>query len=124
MIASEQWTRPIVQGALRSLVRGAVVPRSPFIAEEVIAEAVQRAYDLGRLRGVMELRTCPELAIEFGVDRATIFRWAIERRASKDLIALKNMLGHGNVEVTMKYLRALGVEYGTTGQYGTPDEWL
>lgn len=44
-------------------------------------------------------------------------------RQHKDLIALKNALGHTKVEVTLKYLRSLGVDMDDR-YYNPPDEWL
>lgn len=44
-------------------------------------------------------------------------------RRHKDLLALRNLLGHTKIEVTERYLRSLGVEYGTT-TYESPDDWL
>ena len=44
-------------------------------------------------------------------------------RRHKDLLALRNLLGHTKIEVTERYLRSLGVEYGTT-EYMSPDDWL
>lgn len=45
-------------------------------------------------------------------------------RHLRDIMALKNLLGHSKVEVTQRYLRSLGVDYGTGDEYSTPDSWL
>jgi hypothetical protein len=34
------------------------------------------------------------------------------------------MMGHTTVEMTMRYLASLGVDYHETGRYSSPDEWL
>lgn len=44
--------------------------------------------------------------------------------ANRDVIALKNRLGHDNVAVTMKYLDRLGVSYTGSDDMRSPDEWL
>ncbi|MEY4762771.1 MAG: site-specific tyrosine recombinase XerD [Pseudomonadota bacterium] len=43
---------------------------------------------------------------------------------NKDIVALKNLLGHSKLQTTERYLRSLGVEYGTGDEYRTPDDWL
>ena len=43
---------------------------------------------------------------------------------NKDIVAIKNLLGHSKLQTTELYLRSLGVEYGTGDEYRTPDEWL
>lgn len=45
-------------------------------------------------------------------------------REHRDIMALKNLLGHSKVEVTQRYLRSLGLEYGTGDEFSTPDTWL
>lgn len=43
----------------------------------------------------------------------------------KDILALRNLLGHSKVETTQRYLRSLGHEYGTeAGMYMSPGDWL
>lgn len=44
--------------------------------------------------------------------------------ANRDLIALKNVLGHENVTVTLRYLERLGVSYMGGDESRSPDEWL
>jgi integrase/recombinase XerD len=43
---------------------------------------------------------------------------------NRDIIALKGMLGHTSVEMTMRYLASLGIDYHEAGNYASPDEWL
>lgn len=43
---------------------------------------------------------------------------------NRDILALKGMLGHTSVEMTMRYLASLGIDYHETGKYSSPDEWL
>ena len=45
-------------------------------------------------------------------------------RANRDILMLKHDLGHEDVNVTMKYLARLGVEYDEGKDRKTPDEWL
>lgn len=40
----------------------------------------------------------------------------------KDIKAIQNALGHERVETTDKYLRSLGINYGS--ELETPDAWL
>ncbi len=42
----------------------------------------------------------------------------------RDILALKNLLGHSRIVTTERYLRSLGHEYGTDHTYETPDNWL
>lgn len=44
--------------------------------------------------------------------------------AHRDIVALKNVLGHTKIATTEHYLRQLGIDYTFTQQYPTPDEWL
>lgn len=41
-----------------------------------------------------------------------------------DIMALKNLLGHSKVETTQKYLRSLGIEYGTGNEYTSPGDFI
>lgn len=43
-------------------------------------------------------------------------------RTNKDIMALKNRLGHAKIETTMTYLRALGIDYGYGDDYKSPDD--
>jgi site-specific recombinase XerD len=45
-------------------------------------------------------------------------------KANRDIMALKNLLGHSKVETTQRYLSSLGINYGTDGLYPMPDEWI
>ena len=42
----------------------------------------------------------------------------------QNIMALKNLLGHSKVETTQRYLRSLGMDYGTGHEYSTPSTWL
>lgn len=42
----------------------------------------------------------------------------------QNIMALKNLLGHSKVETTQRYLRTLGLDYGTGHEYATPTSWL
>lgn len=44
--------------------------------------------------------------------------------AHRDILALKNLLGHTQVQVTMRYLDKLGVDYTGSERLSSPDEWL
>jgi site-specific recombinase XerD len=44
-------------------------------------------------------------------------------RRHRDIMALRNSLGHAKVETTQRYLVSLGVEYGVA-EYASPGEWL
>lgn len=41
----------------------------------------------------------------------------------RDIMALRNLLGHAKVETTQRYLRSLGLDYGTGDEYATPTSW-
>lgn len=43
-------------------------------------------------------------------------------RANKDILALRNRLGHADVKVTQRYLQSLGVDYGQDDSYVSPDD--
>lgn len=43
---------------------------------------------------------------------------------NRDIIALQGMLGHASIEMTMRYLASLGIDYHEQGHYQSPDEWL
>lgn len=43
---------------------------------------------------------------------------------NRDILALKGVLGHTTVEMTMRYLASLGIDYHETGRFSSPDEWL
>lgn len=45
-------------------------------------------------------------------------------RKNRDIMALKEILGHSKVETTQMYLRSLGVDYAVDNNYETPDQWL
>lgn len=45
-------------------------------------------------------------------------------RRNRDIMALKDILGHSKVETTQQYLRSLGVDYAVESSYETPDQWL
>ena len=45
-------------------------------------------------------------------------------RGCRDILAVRSALGHASVEVTMRYLRALGCDYAAESGARTPDEWL
>lgn len=45
-------------------------------------------------------------------------------KSNRDVMALKNVLGHARVEVTQRYLYSLGVEYGMSDDFVTPDTLL
>lgn len=42
----------------------------------------------------------------------------------KDIMALKNLLGHSKVVTTERYLASLGQSYGTGSEYASPGDWL
>ena len=42
----------------------------------------------------------------------------------KDIMALKNLLGHSKIETTTRYLKSLGLEYGTGCEFASPGDWL
>lgn len=41
-----------------------------------------------------------------------------------NIMALMHLLGHTKVDITQKYLRTLGVDYGMDAHLSTPGEWL
>lgn len=43
---------------------------------------------------------------------------------NRDILALKGILGHTSVEMTMRYLASLGIDYHEAGKFASPDEWL
>lgn len=43
---------------------------------------------------------------------------------NRDIIALRGILGHTSIEMTMRYLASLGIDYHEAGNYSSPDEWL
>lgn len=45
-------------------------------------------------------------------------------RQHRDIMALKNLLGHSKVETTQRYLASLGADYGLQEDYSTPDTYL
>lgn len=45
-------------------------------------------------------------------------------RKHRDIIAVKQLLGHTKIAVTERYLASLGVNYGIEKDYASPDEWL
>lgn len=44
--------------------------------------------------------------------------------ANKDLLAVRHALGHEHVEVTMRYLHALGVDMASYDDHANPADWL
>lgn len=105
-------------------VKQYIIHRPPNTTDNLWVTAQHTAMDHGALWGMLK-----NLGKYAGVEHVHPHRFRHTYTcewwpANKDIVALKNLLGHSKLQTTERYLRSLGVEYGTGDEYRTPDEWL